>query len=226
MGDLRRDPEALAMVAHAKVLSGNKLEQLVVRLQRHSGESSQTCWRFVIQHGIKTNSSHRPWTDTEVDLLREELVKRPLHEVARKLKRSPEAIRSILKRNNLSLRDIRCDLFSVDSLARALKVSRTEVLFWIEQRWLPSSITIRGKKSFHTITPEALTSLYKRHLQDLLKRGLPSQSLFEAYLEYCYSPKHTTGEHLLDVRRDKRERAAYSAIQTEDEEDGDREDDF
>ena len=29
-------PEALAMAAQAKVLSGNKLEQLVVRLQRHT----------------------------------------------------------------------------------------------------------------------------------------------------------------------------------------------
>jgi hypothetical protein len=44
-----------------------------------------------------------------------------------------------------------------------------------------------------------------------LQRGNPNQSLFEAYLLYCYSPKHTVGSQLLDVRRDKRERAAYAA---------------
>jgi len=53
-------------------------------------------------------------------------------------------------------------------------------------------------------------SLYKQHHADVLKRGIPNQALFEAYVQYCFSPKHTVGEHLLDVRRDKRERAAYA----------------
>lgn len=50
---------------------------------------------------------------------------------------------------------------------------------------------------------------------DLMKRGLRNQSLFEAYVEYCFSPKHTVGEQLLDVRRDKRERAAFAAAKGE-----------
>ena len=54
-------------------------------------------------------------------------------------------------------------------------------------------------------------SLYKQHHGDVLKRGIPNQALFEAYVQYCFSPKHTVGEQLLDVRRDKRERAAYAA---------------
>jgi len=55
-----------------------------------------------------------------------------------------------------------------------------------------------------------------------LKRGIPNQALFEAYVQYCFSPKHTVGEQLLDVRRDKRERAAYSAA-TADKAAGDEE---
>jgi len=39
--------EALAMAAQAKVLSGSKLEQLVVRLQRHTGRPKEACWRLV-----------------------------------------------------------------------------------------------------------------------------------------------------------------------------------
>ena len=45
----------------------------------------------------------------------------------------------------------------------------------------------------------------------LLRRGIRNQALFEAYLQYRFSPKHTIGEQLLGVRRDKRERAAFAA---------------
>src|ERR1700691_1665306 len=219
--------EAMAMAAQAKVLSGSNLEQLVVRLQRHSRRPKEACWRFIIQYGIKGQQDHRRWTETEFEIVREELVKRSIEEVARKINRTPKAIRNMLNRNDLSLREIRCDLFSVQSLASALRVRKAEIVFWIEQGWLQASIACRGKRRSYTITPEALMSLYKQHHGDVLKRGIPNQALFEAYVQYCFSPKHTVGEQLLDVRRDKRERAAYAAAGTkgpdddeEDEEEG------
>lgn len=221
--------EALAMAAQAKVLSGNKLEQLVVRLQRHTGRPKEACWRLVIQHGLKERKEHRRWTEAEIEIIREELVKRPIEEVARKIDRTPKAIRNILRRNRLSLREIRCDLFSVESLASALRVRKAEVVFWIEQRWLQASTAGRGKRKSYTITPEALMSLYKEHHGDVLKRGIPNQALFEAYVQYCFSPKHTVGEQLLEVRRDKRERAAFEATRSlgpgderEDDDEGDQ----
>ncbi len=204
-------PEAFAMANQAKVLSGNKLEQLVVRLQRHSGRSKEACWRFVIQHGLKSKTEFRRWSEAEFETVREELVKRSVDEVAQKLKRSPKAIRNMLRRNHLSLREIRCDLFSVESLATVLHVRKTEILSWIDRGWLEATIVERAKRRFFQITPEALSQLYKNHQADLLKRGIRNLSLFEAYLQYCFSPKHTIGEQLLDVRRDKRERAAYAA---------------
>ena len=222
--------EAMAMAAQAKVLSGSKLEQLVVRLQRHSGRPKEACWRLIIQYGIKGRQDHRRWTETEIEIVREELVKRSIEEVARKVNRTPMAIRNMLKRNHLSLREIRCDLFSVESLASALRVRRAEILFWIEQGWLRASSTCRGTRRSYTITPEALMTLYKKHHGDVLKRGIPNQALFEAYVQYCFAPKHTVGEQLLNVRRDKRERAAYAAAvgeetgSEEDEEDGDEDD--
>jgi hypothetical protein len=205
--------EALAMAAQAKVLSGSKLEQLVVRLQRHSGRPKEACWRFIIQYGLKGQQDYRRWTETEVEIVREELVKRSIEEVAKKVNRTPKAIRNMLRRNQLSLREIRCDLFSVESLASALRVRKTEVVFWIEQGWLQASIACHGKRRSFVITPEALMSLYKHHHSDVLKRGIPNQALFEAYVQYCFSPKHTIGEQLLEVRRDKRERAAFAATQ-------------
>jgi hypothetical protein len=121
-------------------------------------------------------------------------------------------------------------LFSVESLASALRVRKAEVIFWIEQGWLQASVASRGKRSSFTITPEALMSLYKQHHGDVLKRGIPNQALFEAYVQYCLAPKHTVREQLLDVRRDKRERAAFAAAAGEEsfgddiEEEGDGDD--
>jgi hypothetical protein len=219
--------EAFSLVAHAKVLSGNKLEQLVVRLQRHSGRPKQECWRFVIQHGLKNGVDHRRWTEEEIGFVREELVNRSVEDIAKKLNRTPRAIRSMLMRNHLGLREIRCDRFSIQSLAHALRVRSEEIHFWIEQDWLQATISIKGKRRSYIITPEALALLYKNHLPKILARGGRNQALFEAYLQYCFSPKHTVGEQLLDVRRDKRERAAYAVMKgngedTENEEDNER----
>lgn len=219
----------MAMAAQAKVLSGNKLEQLVVRLQRHSGRPKEACWRLIIQYGIKGRKDHRRWTESELEIVREELVKGSIEEVAKKIDRTPKAIRNMLRRNRLSLREIRCDLFSVESLASALRVRKAEVVFWIEQNWLQASVADQGKRRFYTITPEALKDLYRHHHADLIKRGIRNQSLFEAYVEYCFAPKHTIGEQLLVVRRDKRERAAFAAkgdhaTEDEEEEDGDGDD--
>jgi hypothetical protein len=94
-----------------------------------------------------------------------------------------------------------------------LRVRKSEIVHWIEQGWLEATVGSRGKRRFYIITPEALTRLYKQHQPDLLKRGIRNQALFEAYLQYCFSPKHTVGEQLLDVRRDKREREAFAAVQ-------------
>lgn len=218
--------EAVAIAAQARVVSGSKLEQLVVRLQRHTGRSREACWRFIIQHGIKARKDHRRWTEAELETVREEIVKRPIEEVARKINRTPKAIRNMLRRNRLSLREIRCDLFSVESLSGALHVRRAEVIFWIEQNWLQASVANKGRRHSYTITPEALRDLFRHHHGDLRKRGIRNLSLFEAYVEYCFAPKHTIGEQLLDVRRDKRERAAFAAMgdhaaEDEEEEDGD-----
>jgi hypothetical protein len=204
--------EAFSLVAHAKVLSGNKLEQLVVRLQRHSGRPKQECWRFVVQHGLKNGVDHRRWTEEEIEFVREELVKRSVEDIAKKLDRTPRAIRSMLMRNHLGLREIRCDRFSIQSLSHALRVRTEEIHFWIEQNWLQAEISIKGKRRSYIITPEALALLYKNHLPKILARGGRNQALFEAYLQYCFSPKHTVGEQLLTVRRDKRERAAYAVL--------------
>jgi len=58
-----------------------------------------------------------------------------------------------------------------------------------------------------------------------MKRRIPNLSLFEAYLQYCYLPRHTVGEQMLNVRRDKRERAASTSNEKRRLRDGEQEDD-
>ncbi len=196
---------------------------LVRRLQRHTGCSREACWRFIIRHGLNARAEHRRWTDEEIEQAREDLTKYSVEEVARKLKRTPKALRCALQRNDLSVRDVRCDCFSVDALARLLHVRKQEVLRWINEKWLPATIRGEGRQRSYSITPEGFAHLYKKHLHDLLAtRRMSNLSLFEAFFQYCYAPKHTVGEQLLDVRRDKRERKAYAKLgQTAEENDDD-----
>jgi hypothetical protein len=217
-------PEAKALAVQAQVLSGQKLDQLVRRLQRQTGRTREACWRFVLQFGLKSRDEHRRWTEEELDSLREALSAHTVNETARMLGRSPNAIRCALRRNNLKVRDIRCDCFSVEALARILRIRKSEIHAWIEKEWLQATTQLTGKRRTHVITPEAFRALYTHHLRDLLEqKRIPNVALFEAFYNFCFVPKHTIGTQLLIVRRDKRERAAFAA--TQDEEDFEEEND-
>jgi hypothetical protein len=74
-------------------------------------------------------------------------------------------------------------------------------------------VTKKRDRPSYRISPEALSDLYKHHVEDPLKRRIPNHSLFEAYVQYCFSPMHTAAEQLQKVRRDKREREAFAALQ-------------
>lgn len=226
-------PDALAMAAQAKVLPANRLEQLVNRIQRHTGRPKEACWRLVIQYGIKGRQDHRRWTEAEFDILREELERRSVDEVAKLINRTPKAIRNMLRRNDLTLDAIRSDQHSVHVVASALHVRREEVVFWIEQKWLRATAIHEGKRRRYVITAEALKGLLRHHRDDLIKRGIHNLALFEAYVDFYHVPKHTTGKQTLDVRHDKKEREAFAevkrkeaAIDEEEEEEEDFEDDL
>lgn len=211
--------EARAMAAQARVLSGEKLDQLVRRLQRHSGRSRESCWRFVMQAGLKIRDEHRRWTEAEIDTLREHVAMHTIAETAKMLGRSVKSVRCALERNDLKIRELRCDMMSIDSLAKILHVRKTEIQSWIEKGWLEATVRTHGKRTRHVITPEAFRALYTRHLSELIaQKRIPSVALFEAFYAYCFVPKHTIGSQLLTVRRDKREREAFATGRPEDDE--------
>lgn len=142
--------------------------------------------------------------------LREELERRSVEQVAKLINRTPKAVRNMLRRNELTLGEIRSDQHSVYSVAGAVHVRKAEVIFWIEQNWLRASVVHEGKRRRYFITAEALKDFLRHHRDDLIKRGIRNLWQFEAYLEFCYAPKHTTGDQTLDVRRDKKEREAFA----------------
>jgi hypothetical protein len=144
-------------------------------------------------------------------MAREHLATHTVEETAKMLGRSVKAVRCALQRNELKVREIRCDWMSIDSLARILHVRKTEIQSWIEKGWLEATVRPHGKRARHVITPEAFRALYTRHLSELIaQKRIPSVALFEAFYAYCFVPKHTIGTQLLAVRRDKRERSAYA----------------
>jgi hypothetical protein len=172
---------------------------------------------------LNSRDEHRRWTEEEIESLREQLASHSVEETASTLGRSANAIRCKLRRHDLKVKEIRCDCFSVEALARTLHVRKSEIHAWIEAGWLEATAKLVGKRMTHNITPEAFRALYTHHLRDLLEqKRVPNVALFEAFYNYCFVPKHTIGTQLLTVRRDKREREAFAAAR----EDGEFEEEY
>lgn len=98
--------EAIVLAEQAKVLSGNKLAQLVRRLQRRSGRTQEECRRFVIKYRIKSEVDYHRWHQEELDEARELLTKYSVEEVAKRMNRSAKALRNALQRRALRVREI------------------------------------------------------------------------------------------------------------------------
>jgi hypothetical protein len=153
----------------------------------------------------------RSWTEGEVEQVRELLVANSFEEVARKVGRSPSSVKHLCSRVGIRSRELRCDLFSVTGLAAAIHVRKTEIAVWIEQGWLEALTDDETRPSSYKISPEALQRCLREHLSDLQKRNIRSANILAVFQQYCYVPKHTVGEQLLQVREAKREEAAYEA---------------
>lgn len=153
----------------------------------------------------------RSWTEGEVEQVRELLVANPLEVVSKKIGRSPSSVKHLCSRLGIRIRELRCDLFSVNSLAAAMHVRKAEIIVWIEQGWLEAVREDETRRKSYKISPEALQRCLREHLPDLQKRNIRSANILAVFQQYCYVPKHTIGEQLLQVREAKREQVAYES---------------
>jgi hypothetical protein len=92
-----------------------------------------------------------------------------------------------------------------------MHVRKAEIVFWIDQGWLEVTKEGQGRTVAYLSSPEALQSCLREHLQDLQKRNIRSSTILAVFNQFCYEPKHTVGEQLLQVREAKREQAAYES---------------
>jgi hypothetical protein len=201
-------PEAYELAREAKAANALKLEALIRRLQRKTGRRQRDCALFLLR---QIASTRRPqvWTDDEIDKVRELALSFSSEAIATKLGRSAEAVRCMCKRKGIRLRELRCDFFSINSLATEMHVRSDEVKYWIAQGWLEATKVKLNKGVSCKITPEALQKCLRVHLDELQKRHVRSSAIIRVFREYCYVPKHTDGEQLLKVREAKREQFAF-----------------
>ena len=194
----------------ARALNALKLDRHVKALMAQTGRSQRDCTLLVHSY-LREDAQLRRWSEEEVERVRELLVSHSVEEAARKVGRSIAAVRSLCKRQAISLRELRCDLFTVDSLAAVMGVRRAEILYWIEQGWLQAQQAAGSIGSGRRVTPEALQRCLRLYRDQLAKRNVRSTRMLKVFEEYCYVPKHTEGEQLLQVREAKREHSAFLA---------------
>jgi hypothetical protein len=92
-----------------------------------------------------------------------------------------------------------------------MHVRKAEIVLWIDQGWLEATNEGQGRTVAYLISPEALQRCLREQLQDLQKRNIRSSTILAVFNQFCYVPKHTVGEQLLQVREAKREQAAYES---------------
>ena len=205
--------EAHELARQARSANILKLAPLIRKLQRISGHRKRECINFVLSH-IDDKSRLTSWTDSDIDRVRELAPTLTTEEIAKKIGRSSESIRCMCKRNRIRLRDIRCDVFSISFVAAILHVRHQDVRIWIDQGWLEANIIYTGRRKRYQISPEALQKCLRIH-KDKLR--ILSMNAFRAYCDYCFVPKHTIDEQLLQVRQAKREQTAFDLSREEQE---------
>ena len=203
-------PEHYKIALQARSLNFLKIEPLIQKLQQVSGRSRRDCV-ILIHRCVQEKPMRRSWTEEEVEQVRELLVVHPLDVVAKKIGRTPSSVKHLCSRLDIKIRELRCDLFSVNGLAAAMHVRRSEIKVWIELGWLEAVREDAVRPTSYKISPEALQRCLREHLPDLQKRNIRSANILAVFQQYCYVPKHTVGEQLLQVREAKREQAAYES---------------
>ena len=202
--------EAYTIARQARSLNFLKVEPLIKTLQKTSGRSRRDCV-LLIHQCVQEKIPQRSWTEEEIDQVRELLVANPVEVVAKKIGRTPSSVKHLCSRVGIRSRELRCDLFSVTGLAAAIHVRKAEILVWIEQGWLEALRDDETRPTSYKISPEALQRCLREHLSDLQKRNIRSANILAVFQQYCYVPKHTVGEQLLQVREARREQTAYDS---------------
>ena len=150
------------------------------------------------------------WTEEESDQVCELLVINRMELVAHKLRRSLSSAKQLCGRLEIRVREVRCDLFSINSLAAAVHLRKAEIVWWIDRGWLEAMRENEAKSTRHKIQPETLQRCLRERSAELQERNLRSATILAVFKHFCDVPKHTAGEELRHVREAKRSRRPTS----------------
>jgi hypothetical protein len=153
---------------------------------------------ILIHRCVQQKPLRRAWTEEEIDQVRELLVANPVDVVARKMGRSPSSGKHLCSRRGIRINELRCDLFSISSLAPAMHVRKAEIVFWIDQGWLEVTKEGQGRIVAYLISPEAPQRCLREHLQDLQKRNIRSSTILAVFNGTSFAWK-SSGQRIEDA---------------------------
>jgi hypothetical protein len=96
---------------------------------RISGTVRKVNCVILIHRCVQQKPLRHAWTEEEIDEVREFLVVNPIEVVARKVGRSTSSVKHLCSRRGIRVKELRCDLFSINSLAAAMHVRKAEIVF-------------------------------------------------------------------------------------------------
>lgn len=185
-------------------------QKLITKLVELTGNSRQSCWRFVRRNGVKKKKTYKEWTRSDQQRLLDLIAVNPPIEVARLMRRSPGSVRAMLHRLGASAQMGR-DWFTIYTLAEALHVRATEVKRWIQQGWLKVRTVQTGRLKKEIIYAEDFADFCKRYRSIVVGHRLNTDRLDFVH-NFVFPPSHS---ELLPVRESKKERAAFDALVAE-----------
>ena len=186
------------------LLMGGERYKLITALAKISGHPRDACLRFARELGVTARRFYREWSPKEIEELVQLCGASSVRLIALKLKRPETAIWGMLHRLGITVQ-IRKDSFTKYVLASLLHVRPQLIQRWVDKGLLPAHLEGTAKLPRLIITADDFVEFCKKHPAALLK-GRVSKERIEFVFKFVFPPSHV---HLLDVREDMKERAAY-----------------
>jgi len=149
---------------------------LVSKLVEITGNPRDACFRFVRRFGIAARPNYQEWTEADEGQLLNLIVLYPPSEVAKIMRRSTRAVRSMLHKLGASAQTSR-NWFTKFSLASALHTRADEVQRWIDQGWLKARVIDTGKLKKAIIDPDDFAHFCRQYRDAAMGRRFNAERL-------------------------------------------------
>jgi hypothetical protein len=149
---------------------------LVSKLANITGNPRDACFRFVRRFGIVARPNYQEWTEADEGQLLNLIVLHPPSEVAKIMRRSTRAVRSMLHKLGASAQTSR-NWFTKFSLASALHTRADEVQRWIDQGWLKARVVDTGKLEKVIIDPDDFAHFCRQYRDAAMGRRFNAERL-------------------------------------------------